>query len=261
MAQPPAAWCDSTASFGQASGKLGQRILRGRRSRGRASQLGRISEEVPLGCDSGMRAMCATVIAPSQRSRETQRAGRAAQISYLLGMRARAAFLVWVGVGLCGTSFGPLACGVGRHCTLVGCSDGEQLAFSVVSTQVSETDVSFCRQGRCWHGRLSAADLSTIAAHKRVDLQADDGTTGSFVECLIDTPLPPGEARLTFSWSATSDTPVAVGDVLTATFSDASGSVVLSESGSVGSFEEYYPNGKECDKVGCRTGSAQGSAD
>jgi len=166
--------------------------------------------------------------------------------------------LLWLGAGLCGTGVTPIACHT-RTCTMVGCVDSEQLAFSVTVAQVSDTNVSACRNARCWHGTLAAADLTTSTAYRWIRLAADDGSNAR-LECTIDPPLPAGTARLTFTWDAP-DPPVAAGDLLSASFTDSSGKHVLSVKGMIGSLEEYYPNGKDCDDVPCRAGGVEGRAE
>jgi hypothetical protein len=174
-------------------------------------------------------------------------------------MRKWFAGVLWVGAGLCGSGFTPIAC-LPHVCTLVGCSDSEQLTFRATVDQVSDTQVSACRNARCWHGSIAAADLTTIAAQHRLSLAPDDGSNAS-IDCIIETPLPAGTARFTFIWENMLDPRVSAGDVLSATFTDASGNAVLSAKGTIRSFEEYFPNGEDCDDEGCRTASVQGRVD
>ncbi|HEX2672560.1 MAG TPA: hypothetical protein VHM25_16875 [Polyangiaceae bacterium] len=166
--------------------------------------------------------------------------------------------LLWLGVGLCGTGVAPIAC-MTHVCTMVGCDDSEQLAFSATVAQVSDTNVSACRNARCWHGSIAASDLTASAAYRWLRLAADDGSNAR-VQCTIDPPLPDSTVRLTITWDSP-DSPVVAGDVLSATFRDASGSTVFSTKGTIRSFKEYYPNGKDCDDVPCRAGAVEGRAD
>lgn len=166
--------------------------------------------------------------------------------------------LLWAAAGLCGTSFTPIAC-ITHTCTLIGCSDTEQLTFQVTAAQVADTHVSACRNARCWQGEIAAADLTTVTAQRRLRLRADDGSNDS-IECVIDTPLPAGTARFTFIWEDP-DTRVAAGDALSATFADSSGNAVFSARGTISSVDEYFPNGEDCDEQGCREASVEGRAD
>ena len=166
--------------------------------------------------------------------------------------------LLWLGAGLCGTGVTPIAC-LPHTCTLIGCDDSEQLTLTVNVAQVSDTQIAACRNARCWHGSIAAADLTASTAYRWLRLAADDGPN-DIVECTIDPPLPAGTARLTFTWDSP-DTPVAAGDVLSATFTDASGNAVFSAKGTIRSFEEYYPNGEDCDDVPCRVGGVEVRAD
>ena len=174
-------------------------------------------------------------------------------------MRNRLAFLIWASAGLCSSSIGPVAC-VSQSCTAMGCLDTETLTFSTTPAEVSETDLSACRNDHCWHGRVSTGDVTP--GNRRLELQAEDAADAAswFLDGYLDTQSQPGRALFKLSWSARSSERVAVGDVLNATFSDSSGSEVLRQSGTLSTFSEFYPNGEDCDEVGCRSGSVEGSA-
>ena len=53
---------------------------------------------------------------------------------------------------------------------------------------------------------------------------------------------------------------LAVRNFLHGTFSDSSGSAALRQSGSLGTFSEYYPNGEDCDESDRYSGSVERSA-
>jgi hypothetical protein len=144
-------------------------------------------------------------------------------------------------------------------CTLLGCDDSEQLTFRVTVAQVSDTTLSACRNARCWHGSVAAADLTASMAYRWLRLAPDDESNDN-IECSIHTPSPADIARFTCTWEA-SDTALAAGDVLSATFTDSSSSTVFSTKGTISAFEEYYPNGEDCDDVPCRAGAVEGRAE
>jgi len=173
-------------------------------------------------------------------------------------MRKSLGGLLWLGVGLCGTGVTPIAC-LPHVCTLIGCTDSEQLSFRVPVAQVSDTNISACRNARCWHGSIAAADLTASMTYRWLRLAADDGSNAS-IECSIDIPSPADTARFTCTWEAP-DSPVAAGDVLSATFTDSSGNTAFSTKGTISSFEEYYPNGEDCDDAPCRAGGVEGHAE
>ncbi len=50
---------------------------------------------------------------------------------------------------------------------------------------------------------------------------------------------------------------VAVGDVLQVTFSDSSGKQLIAVSGTIRATSDSYPNGRDCDRVPCRQGTAE----
>ena len=168
-------------------------------------------------------------------------------------MWARAAFLIWVSVGLGGATLTSSACSEVRTCTLIGCGDSESLAFTASSAELSETDVNVCRGQDCWHGHLARSVLTTGGSS---DLSRDDGHFNDTSLSVETRGVQPGDARITVVFFPAQDTPVQVGDVLSVTVSDSAGNTVLTRSGSVSSFELYYPNGKDCDKVGCKVASA-----
>jgi hypothetical protein len=172
-------------------------------------------------------------------------------------MRKRLAFIMWASAGLCSSSIGPVAC-VSHSCTAMGCLDTETLTFSTTVAEVTETDISACRNDHCWHGRVANADLTTN--NSRLDLQPEEGADAAawFLDGYIDSQSQPGKALFRLSWSARSAERVAVGDVLSATFSDSSGSDLLRQTGTLSTFSEYYPNGEDCDDVACRSGSVEG---
>ena len=174
-----------------------------------------------------------------------------------VGMRNWFWGLLWVGATVCGGDYSPIACVLPRTCTLMGCSDSEQLTFDVGVDKVSDTQVSACRNERCWRGAIAAADLKTSMKQHRLQLLADDGSNDT-IECLIDAPLPAGTVHFAIIWEVWSNPQVAAGDVLSATFRDSSGHAVFSTKGTISSFEEWFANGKACDEQACRAGSVEG---
>src|SRR4051812_2607846 len=101
--------------------------------------------------------------------------------------------LLWLGAGLCSTGVTPIAC-IAHSCTAIGCNDSEQLSFRVPVGQVSDTNVSACRNARCWHGSVAAADLTASMTSRWLRLAADDSSSAS-VECSVDIPSPADLAR------------------------------------------------------------------
>ena len=169
-------------------------------------------------------------------------------------MSTRAAFVVWLGVGLCGTSSALNACY--RACSQVGCVDSEALSFTEEIAKISETDISACREQSCWHGHLAEGAL---IADGRVDLTSDEPNS-DWVNLQVDTlGVPLGKARVTITWVSPRHRSVKIGEVLSATFSDSAGDPILTRSGSVATFDEYYPNGKECDVTACEVAKVDAS--
>lgn len=168
-------------------------------------------------------------------------------------MWARAAFLVWVSVGLGGATSSLSACGAGagHRCLFVACSDSESLSFTVISAELAETDVTVCRGQDCRRGHLPRGVLVTGGYS---DLFTADGHPAGSLS--VNTRgVQPGDARITASFGPTDDSPLQVGDTLSVTATDSAGNTVLTRSGSVSSFEPFYPNGNDCDPVGCKVAS------
>src|SRR3954466_346526 len=149
-------------------------------------------------------------------------------------MNARVAFMVWAGVGLCGTSLASSAC-IEQSCTDAGCASSEELSFEERDSRLAETEISACHEQHCWSGHLAAADLNPSTGFSQVNLRTDDPDIVPWerMTCSIDTHSQPGVATIAFYWWATEQTPIAVGDVLSVTFSDSAGNPVLTHSGSV----------------------------
>jgi hypothetical protein len=176
-------------------------------------------------------------------------------------MHRGAAFLAWVGLGLCGVSVGTTAC-LSHACTLIGCSDTETLEVTATVATVADTDISACLNQRCWHGHIAASDLFPSSLHGRIQLQADDdGVDGGLdsIDCTTDTFSEPN-VTLDLTWMMWTVGLLKSGDLLTVTLTDATGNTVLSQSGTITEFSEDYPNGEDCDKVGCKIGLVKGTA-
>ncbi len=174
-------------------------------------------------------------------------------------MNLRGAVLAVVIAGVCAGSAGTSGCVEPHACTLIGCSDTEELTISSDVATLSNTLVDACRNEICAHGSIDSSDLTPSASSHVIQLLADGDAGSVLATCTIDVRDGSNAAALSFGWMLETVGAAAKGDVLSVKITLPDGTVRLNQSGTLSSFTSYYPNGKDCDQVACLNGTVQGS--
>lgn len=142
----------------------------------------------------------------------------------------------------------------GRSCTLIGCVNGARLSFRVATSreQLLASTIELCRGAQC-----------SRATPTEVPGSAGSGSGGQLVGPVSATftVWGPESGRFKIEVQTLGEGPypygLADGETHTLRLLDASGAKLAETSAAI-TYQESYPNGKECDQYACRSATHDG---
>jgi hypothetical protein len=145
-----------------------------------------------------------------------------------------------------------------RECTGIGCSSGATMKADLPMTydELQRSEITVCRNDECLSNPLAALVPPSAGTGVGLTLPASLATNDGAPHARVSFWAGPGDLLwLEAEWVAWAPADLRAGDRYRVTITDAAGRARLALTETAASYQESYPNGRDCDPVPCRHAS------